>query len=96
MVDWLNQIEKNANDSVIKFLVGNKNDLTNLRQVETKEALDFAKEHNMPYFETSAKSGNNINQLFDLLIETFLAKNYQLGISKSFNLEPAHSCGKCC
>ena len=72
ITEWLKQIEKHAKENVFKFLVGNKSDLENERQVAYEEAKQYADEHDLPYIETSAKNGININELFDSSIKTFL------------------------
>ena len=50
--------------SIFIILVGNKNDLENERQVSYEEGLEFAKNNNIVFFETSAKTGKNISELF--------------------------------
>ena len=72
VTDWLKNIEKYAKENVFKFLVGNKSDLTENRAIKTEEACKFAEEHNLPYIETSAKDGINIDELFDQSLDKFL------------------------
>ena len=48
----------------IGLLCGNKNDLTHMRKVNTKDGQTLADELNLQYFETSALTGENINELF--------------------------------
>eukprot|EP00128_Syssomonas_multiformis_P014800 Colp12_sorted_trinity150504_noHs@14173 len=43
-------------------IVGNKKDLAQDRTVTTEEAELFCKQVNCPYFETSAKTGENVEQ----------------------------------
>lgn len=46
--------------------MGNKSDLENERQVQTKEGEEIAKKYNAVIFkETSAKNGVNIEELFE-------------------------------
>ena len=45
-------------------LVGNKIDLDSERAVSTEEGEEFAKVNNMQFFETSAKNGTNIEDVF--------------------------------
>ncbi len=44
---------------MIKILVGNKKDVSS-RQVSEEEAKELAANLNIPYFEVSAKTGDNI------------------------------------
>jgi GTPase SAR1 family protein len=61
---WLQDIKDVARNDVVTLLIGNKSDLTDQRQVSPEEAQSFAKEHSMSYFETSAKTGSNIEECF--------------------------------
>ena len=62
---WLNEIKTKGNPDAKIFLVGNKNDLEDKRVVSTEEGKKFADDNLMNFFiETSAKSGNNIQELF--------------------------------
>ena len=67
----LDNITKNPN--LVVMLVGNKLDLQNTRQVSREEGLLLAKEFNnynkTMYFETSAKSGTNVRDMFYQLAE---------------------------
>ena len=53
-------------------MVGNKSDLIDKRVVEKEEANKFSEEHNLPYIETSAKDGINIDELFDKSLDKYL------------------------
>ena len=61
---WLNEIDRYANESVNKLLVGNKTDLVGKRVVEYETAKAFADEIGVPYIETSAKNATNVEQAF--------------------------------
>merc|ERR1712070_35749 len=58
---WLADLTKARGDEAIVALVGNKVDLDGQRQVSTQEGEAKAKE----FGETSAKSGLNIDQVFE-------------------------------
>jgi Ras-related protein Rab-5C len=45
-------------------LAGNKLDLASQRAIDTEEAEAYAKESNLLFFETSAKTGENVKELF--------------------------------
>ena len=46
------------------ILVGNKCDLESQRQVDHKEAKEYAHSNNMMFIETSAKTALNVDQAF--------------------------------
>jgi Ras-related protein Rab-1A len=69
---WMHEIDK-ANFDCVKFLIGNKTDLQEKRQVSFEEAQKFSKNHSFDYFETSAKvSGLNVRQAFSKVAEKLL------------------------
>ncbi|KAJ7002522.1 hypothetical protein NC653_007877 [Populus alba x Populus x berolinensis] len=61
---WLHEIDRYANDSVCKLLVGNKCDLVENKVVDTQTAKAFADELGIPFLETSAKDSINVEQAF--------------------------------
>ncbi|KAL6769909.1 FAP353 [Auxenochlorella protothecoides x Auxenochlorella symbiontica] len=61
---WLNEIDRYANENVNKLLVGNKVDLVGKRAVDYETAKAFADEIGVPYIETSAKAATNVEQAF--------------------------------
>ncbi|XP_058214905.1 ras-related protein RABD1 isoform X2 [Rhododendron vialii] len=61
---WLSEIDRYANDTVCKLLVGNKSDLVENRVVDTQTAKAFADELGIPFLETSAKDSINVEQAF--------------------------------
>ena len=60
---WLKEIKKNCDENVIIYLIGNKIDIKN-REVGKEEAENFARKHGAFYGETSAKSGEGIEEVF--------------------------------
>eukprot|EP00940_MAST-03C_sp_MAST-3C-sp2_P000373 g373.t1 len=61
---WLKQIKQYATDNVIIGLAGNKMDMHSRRQVSLEEAREFAKANGLVHYETSAKTGANVNEIF--------------------------------
>lgn len=62
---WINDIKTNTNPDVKIFLIGNKSDLNEAREVPTEKAEQFMKDNDLKLFlESSAKTGLNINKLF--------------------------------
>ena len=106
---WIEDLKENADniDNLFIYLIGNKNDMENKREVSYQEASDFAKEKNLPYIEVSAKSGNNIKKLFDEVIKGAMTKmlineNNENSLNESIRLsflekeEKTSKTGLCC
>ncbi|OEL32215.1 GTP-binding protein YPTM1, partial [Dichanthelium oligosanthes] len=72
---WLSEIDRYANDSVCKLLVGNKCDLAESRAVETAVAQAYADEIGIPFLETSAKESINVEEAF-LAMTAAIKKRY--------------------
>jgi Ras-related protein Rab-2A len=49
---------------MVVMLVGNKCDLENKRAVPTEEGMRFARENDLLFIETSAKSAHNVEEAF--------------------------------
>ncbi|CAN8259707.1 unnamed protein product [Cochlearia groenlandica] len=61
---WLSEIDRYANESVCKLLIGNKNDMVESKVVSTETGKALADELGIPFLETSAKDSNNVEQAF--------------------------------
>ena len=55
IINWINLGFDNNKNSIINFLIGNKCDLENKRQVSQNEGEQFAKEKNLIFLEASCK-----------------------------------------
>ena len=71
---WLKDSLDATNQNIGLVLVGNKVDLEGERQVDKNVAKEFSKENNLLFMETSAKNGQNIEKIFQILSEQILAK----------------------
>ena len=62
---WLKEVKLQSNPDIKIFLIGNKSDLDENRQVELERAKKFTEENGIHYFsETSAKAGINAKEVF--------------------------------
>ena len=64
---WINDLNSLCSPNAYIVLVGNKNDLADDRQISETEAQEFAKRYNIIYLETSAKTGENVEETFSRL-----------------------------
>ena len=62
---WIEDCLAQSPKTVFMVLVGNKCDLNDQRQVSTEEGQNMAKDNNMIFYETSAKSGLNVDKIFE-------------------------------
>jgi Ras-related protein Rab-2A len=61
---WLNECKDICYKDILICLIGNKCDLDTKRVVSSEEGQKFAEENNLLFFETSAKDGTNIQEVF--------------------------------
>lgn len=62
---WLRNLEANTGDSeVVKYILGNKCDLNDLRVIDYVKGVDMAANFNLKFHETSAKEDINIQKVF--------------------------------
>ena len=61
---WIENVRAERADDVVIMLVGNKNDLSEKRQVTQEEGEELAKNEDVVFIEASAKEGHNIKTLF--------------------------------
>ncbi|PKS12156.1 hypothetical protein jhhlp_001454 [Lomentospora prolificans] len=86
VTDWLNDLRQIAESDIVVVLVGNKADLTigsadgeNKREVTREEAEEWARRNGvLEYVETSAKSGENVENAFMRVAER-IYQNIQAG-----------------
>ncbi|KAJ5067172.1 ras-related protein rab-37 [Anaeramoeba ignava] len=89
---WVEQFRSHYNSSQKAYLVGNKLDLESNRAIEIEKAQKFAKKNELKFFEVSAKSGKNINELFEsLTLELITEKKQQKEIKPQEIPEQIHS-----
>ena len=76
---WVNETKDLKRDDAIFVLVGNKIDLEDKRTVTSKEAENFANEKGFLFHEVSAKTGEEVQELFTSVIFPEMAKKYTIG-----------------
>jgi len=71
---WVKELQRRGDPNVVIALAGNKADLEPRRQVQFEEAHTYAEENGIIHMETSAKSAQNVQEIF-LEIAKKLPKN---------------------
>ncbi|XP_077315052.1 ras-related protein Rab-37 isoform X4 [Lithobates pipiens] len=61
---WLAEVHEFAHKDVVIMLLGNKSDMADRRTIRTEEGESLAKEYGIPFMETSAKTGINVELAF--------------------------------
>lgn len=73
---WISELHRQASPNITIALVGNKLDLCaegeddeDRRRVSTEEASSYAEENHLVFFETSAKTGQGVREVFETIAE---------------------------
>ena len=104
--DWINSIKKNMegnNVFIPLIIIGNKIDMEDSREIQKEDAQKFATENKYKYFETSAKTGEGVDDAIrDLVIQVLSSKQANEGkdegrkSSKTFDVKCYFSITKQC
>lgn len=78
--DWVAQVKRYCGDIPL-ILVGNKVDLSSQRKISFEEGARLASKLNIPYFESSAKTGACVEDVFTSLA-SLIVKNLAQKITK--------------
>uniref|UniRef100_A0A4W3IRJ9 VAMP associated protein A n=1 Tax=Callorhinchus milii TaxID=7868 RepID=A0A4W3IRJ9_CALMI len=62
---WVKELKEHGPENIVVAIAGNKCDLSDMREVPVKDALEYAKTINGIFVETSAKNAINVAELFD-------------------------------
>ncbi|KAH9044645.1 GTP-binding protein RAB5 [Lactarius pseudohatsudake] len=62
--NWIRELQRQADPSIVIALCGNKLDLAARRQVTQEEAQKYAEEEGLMWAETSAKTGEGVSDIF--------------------------------
>ena len=70
---WIRELQRQADPSIVIALCGNKADLSARRQVSQEEAKKYADEEGLMWGETSAKTGEGVQEIFTAIGQCFVA-----------------------
>ena len=95
--DWIESIKETVEISTKSiYLIGNKIDAPN-RVVLNEEAVEYAKNNNLKYFETSAKTGHGVKEVFGQLYQDIYNLQKELGLdNQNLDLKNRNNTKKPC
>ncbi|OHT01143.1 small GTP-binding protein [Tritrichomonas foetus] len=93
---WISEFKKHT-DNPLLFIVGNKIDIDDSIVIKLEEAQEFATNHGAKCFLTSAKTGENVKEMFQSVFDD-LVKAGKIVSDKPLKPEEADgaSNGSCC
>ncbi|EHB14206.1 Ras-related protein Rab-26 [Heterocephalus glaber] len=83
---WLTEIQEYAQDDVVLMLLGNKVDSAQERVVKREDGEKLAKEYGLPYMETSAKTGLNVDLAFTAIAKELKQRTMKAPSEPHFRL----------
>lgn len=94
---WVRELQRRGDPNVVVALAGNKVDLTTKRKVDKEQAQEYAKDQNIVYMDTSAKTGMNVKEIF-VEIAKRLPKTQQADRGDAFPIvsDPEPKKKSCC
>ena len=95
--EWVRDIKEEVNEKAILFLIGNKIDMEDQRKIPKEKGVELAEEFKIPFFEASAKSGENVDEVFKALYNKICEVYGDLEREKGSKLNKKQKTkGKCC
>uniref|UniRef100_A0A0C9QW69 TSA: Wollemia nobilis Ref_Wollemi_Transcript_4500_889 transcribed RNA sequence n=1 Tax=Wollemia nobilis TaxID=56998 RepID=A0A0C9QW69_9CONI len=61
---WVEELQRQGNPNMVMALAGNKSDMIDKSKVSPEEAKVYAQTNGLFFMETSAKTAQNVNELF--------------------------------
>ncbi|XP_018395220.1 PREDICTED: ras-related protein Rab-37-like isoform X1 [Cyphomyrmex costatus] len=84
---WLSEIREHANEDVVIMLLGNKSDCGTERAVKREDGERLAQEYKVPFMETSAKTGLNVELAFLAVARELKARKSDNPDGMKFNVQ---------
>jgi len=72
---WVKELQTQGAPKMVIALVGNKCDLEDGRRIKAEEAQAYADENGILFMETSAKTAQNVTEIFEQIAKTLPKEN---------------------
>ena len=93
---WITNFIETAGQSAIVYVAANKSDCIDEIEVSVEEARNYAQERGYKFFVTSAKTGENIKEMFEsLAFDLQKTKEKKESLEKAA-ISPKKDKGNCC
>jgi len=94
---WIEELQRQGSADIVIGLAGNKCDRSAKRAVSQEDARAYAQDNGCIFFETSAKTGENVAAVFQAIAKK-LPKNVQMQPNESIHIISQDEAGgsKCC
>ena len=92
---WINEIKEEISEKVSIILIGNKIDNANERKISKEQGEKLASEIGVKFFETSAKTGEGINECVFYLVKKIFENDPEVK-NKGRNLKHKNNKKRCC
>ncbi|KAG8506394.1 Ras-related protein Rab-26 [Galemys pyrenaicus] len=97
---WLAEIQEHAQHDVVLMLLGNKVDSAQERAVKREDREKLAREYGLPFMETSARTGLNVDLAFTAIAKELKQRSMKTPDAPHFRLHDyikrASRGGSCC
>ena len=92
---WINEIKEEISENVSIVLIGNKIDNEKERKISKEQGVKLANDYNVSFFETSAKTGEGINESVFYLVQKILENDPEVK-KRGKSLKFKNKKKKCC
>ena len=75
VVSWIKELKDQADKNIVIIVAGNKCDMERDRQINKADAQEFCRKLQIRHFDTSAKNGNGVDDVFQELATLIFQAN---------------------
>ncbi|XP_031327848.1 ras-related protein RABF2b-like [Photinus pyralis] len=84
--EWMLELNRNIDDPVVTYVIGNKTDLVEERQVSREEAVKYSNEVGAKYYECSALYNQRVEEVFHNVALEMIKLYGELALTKTMNV----------